>query len=117
MVVGMVEALPEGVNADLLPLLQSLSNVLPAYTLNPQVLELRCHGVQVDVHGTDSFLATVASNRGRADQIVWVSLGRVRVVGDTADHHHGGALVPVHMLLVSENLIQKDMDGFVSNSL
>ena len=48
--------------------------------------------------------------RGRADQVVWVSLGRVGVMGHTAHHHHRRSLVTVHLVFQKKGLtLRKDV--------
>ena len=61
-VVHVPEALPEGVDADVLSLLERLGDVLPPDALDPQVLKLDGHVLVVDVHGADALLAAVAAD-------------------------------------------------------
>ena len=89
----MTEALSEGVNSDLLSLLQGVSDISPADTLDSEMGELHSHLVVVDVHGADSLLTAVSAHTGWRHEVVRVSLGNLRVVSDTADHHHCRALV------------------------
>ena len=89
----MTEALSEGINSDLLPLFESVSDISPPDALDTKVGELHSHLVVVDVHRADALLTSISAHAGGRDEVVRVSLGNVRVVSDTADHHHCRALV------------------------
>ena len=70
---------------------QAVRNVFPPDALDTKVGKLSRHVLRVDVNGADPLLAAVPADTGRADQVVRVGAGRVRVVGHAAHHHHGRA--------------------------
>ena len=77
----------------MLALAQAVRDVFPPDALDTEVLELHRHVLRVDVNGADPLLAAVPADAGRADQVVRVGAGRVRVVGHAAHHHHRRARV------------------------
>ena len=101
------EALSVGVHSDLLPQLESLCDVLLPDALDAEVGELHGHVFIVDVHGAHPLLAAVPTHTGGADQVVGMSLGvGLTIMGDTADHHHGGALVAADLDLGESFLVR-----------
>jgi len=80
-IVDVIKSLSEWINSDLLSQLQRLSNVFLPDTLDTQVGELHCHVLVVDVHGADPLLTPISANTGWTDQVVRVSLGRIRIMG------------------------------------
>merc|ERR1719323_1032291 len=81
-----------------------LSNVFLPDTLDTQVGELHCHVLVVDVHGADPLLTPISANTGRTDQVVRVSLGRIRIMGHATHHHHSWSSV-VHNLYLGKTLL------------
>ena len=70
--VHVIKALTERIHSDLLPLLQSISNVSPSDALDPKVLELYRHVFVLTryvrhIHGADAPLAALTTDSRRAD--------------------------------------------------
>ena len=42
-------------------------------------------------------MLSISTHIGTTDQRVWMCLGWVAVMGDAADHHHGGARAAQHL--------------------
>merc|ERR1719350_664799 len=92
------EALSVGVHPDAPPLPERGLHVLLPDALDAEVGELHRHVLTVDVLFAHAHLAATLSHTCRADQVVGMGPGTgVIVVGHTAYHHHGGALVVTNL--------------------
>ena len=86
--VHVIEALTIRIHPDLLPLLQSISNVSPSDALDPKVLELHGHVFILiwyvgHIHGADASLASLATHSSGADQVVRMRPWLLPLVGHT----------------------------------